>query len=186
MINKEITLAGQKIGYTIKKHRRAKNLRLAISGNGCLVASKPWYVSQKAIEEFILEKARWVVENLERFKNANRHNEFRNSRAGYLAYRNQAERLILKKINEVNNIYQFKFSNISIRNQKTRWGSCSGRGNLNFNYKMIFLPEKIINYIVAHELCHLKEANHSARFWSLVAKTIPDYKIIRKDLKNKN
>jgi len=66
---------------------------------------------------------------------------------------------------------------------RSRWGSCSVSGNLNFNYKLIHLPEDIAEYIVAHELCHLAEFNHSKKFWELVSKTIPDHKLRRKRLK---
>jgi len=103
----------------------------------------------------------------------------------YLTNKKLAKKLILEKIALFNNIYRFKFSGISIRDQKTRWGSCSSRGNLNFNYKIIFLPEKISDYIIFHELCHLKEFNHSKKFWDLVAREITDYKIIRRELRQK-
>ncbi len=71
-------------------------------------------------------------------------------------------------------------------NQRTKWGSCSKKGNLNFNYKIALMPEKIADYIVVHELCHLKEFNHSRKFWNLVVKIIPDYLEIKKELKNKS
>ena len=91
--------------------------------------------------------------------------------------------LALKKIEAFNKIYQFKYNRVSIRNQKTRWGSCSKSGNLNFNYKIALLPEKLVDYIIVHELCHLKEFNHSEKFWALVSITIPDYTIVRTELK---
>ncbi|NCA94384.1 MAG: M48 family peptidase, partial [Sphingobacteriia bacterium] len=77
----------------------------------------------------------------------------------------------------------FEFKKISIRSQRTRWGSCSQAGNLNFNYKLIYLPDKIIDYVIVHELCHLDEFNHSRRFWFLVSEIIPDYRILRRELK---
>jgi hypothetical protein len=184
-MKKEIILAGQKIEYTVRTNKRTKNLRLTITGRGVLTVSRPWYLSGKALERFIVAKTSWIIEKLEYFKKINNQNPFRSSRQEYLTYKQAAERLVVKKINHFNRIYQFRFSQISIRNQKTRWGSCSGRGNLNFNYKLIFLPEKMIDYIIVHELCHLKELNHSNRFWKLVSQTITDYKAIRKDLQKK-
>ncbi len=78
-----------------------------------------------------------------------------------------------------------KFKAIRIKNQKTRWGSCSSQGNLNFNWKIIKEEMKIIDYLVIHEICHLQEMNHSKRFWKLVENLDPDYKIHAKYLKGR-
>ena len=72
---------------------------------------------------------------------------------------------------------------ITIREQKSRWGSCSQKGNLNFNWKLIMAPPQALDYVVVHELCHLYEFNHSPRFWSLVAAQMPDYEVWKKWLK---
>ena len=101
-------------------------------------------------------------------------------------YKENKERALLivkDRIEYFNTFYNFKWNRIVIRNQKTRWGSCSKKGNLNFNYKIALLPPKSADYIIVHELCHLGEFNHSQKFWDLVGETIPDYKAIRKDLR---
>ena len=72
---------------------------------------------------------------------------------------------------------------IAIREQKSRWGSCSSKGNLNFNWKLIMAPPQALDYVVIHELCHLHEFNHSPRFWTLVAGQMPDYEVWKKWLK---
>ena len=72
---------------------------------------------------------------------------------------------------------------VTIREQKTRWGSCSSKGNLNFNWKLIMAPPQCLDYVVIHELCHLHEFNHSPRFWSLVSAQMPDYEPWKKWLK---
>ena len=72
---------------------------------------------------------------------------------------------------------------IAIRNQRSRWGSCSKKGNLNFNYKIVFLSPEQQDYIIVHEICHIKEFNHAKSFWDLVAETIPDWKKIRGELR---
>lgn len=76
------------------------------------------------------------------------------------------------------------YGRITIRNQKTRWGSCSGKGNLNFNCLLMLAPTEVIDYVVVHELCHRKEMNHSAAFWNEVGKVIPDYRKFEKWLKD--
>jgi len=184
-MKKEIIIAGQKIPYSVKKRRGSRNLRLTINSQGGLTATNPWYLSERAIEKFIQSKAAWIIEKLNYWQNYASKNVWRSSNQEYLSYKKAAERLVLKKIDYFNNHYQFKFSRVSIRNQKTRWGSCSSHGNLSFNYKLVFLPDKLINYVIVHELCHLRELNHSPRFWKLVAQKITNYPAIRKDLQKK-
>ena len=97
--------------------------------------------------------------------------------------REQASRLVESRIKYFNDFYNFKINRITIKNQKTRWGSCSSKGNLNFNYKIIYLKPALADYLIVHELCHLGELNHSKRFWALVSQTIPDYVSINKELR---
>lgn len=103
----------------------------------------------------------------------------------YAKYKEVAREVAHKKLEEFNKIYNFKYGKISIKNQKTRWGSCSRSGNINFNYKIALLPDRLADYIIVHELCHLGEFNHSKNFWNLVEKTIPDYEQRREELKKK-
>jgi hypothetical protein len=101
----------------------------------------------------------------------------------YLKHREAARALAKRRIEHFSPIYQVSVRRISIRNQKTRWGSCSTRGNLNFNYKIALIPEHLADYIIVHELCHLREFNHSANFWNLVAQTFPNHLEIREELR---
>ena len=101
----------------------------------------------------------------------------------YLELKEQARALVNSRLDYFNLHYKFKYGRVSIRNQKSRWGSCSSKGNLNFNYKIVLLPSHLADYIIVHELCHLKEFNHSQKFWSLVGEILPDYKKLQRELK---
>lgn len=107
----------------------------------------------------------------------------RRNHGQYLKEKQNAFNLAKERLEYFNKFYNYKWNRIIIRNQKTRWGSCSKKGNLNFNYKIALLSSEMADYIIVHELCHLKEFNHSRNFWELVEKTIPNYKKIKQKLK---
>lgn len=176
----------KKITYKLKKSKRAKRMRLAVYCDGSIVVTGPFGVEQSIVEKFIADKRQWLVEKILFFKRANNKNIRVFSREDYLENKDKALFLVNDRINFYNKIYGFSFNKIFIKNQKTCWGSCSSRGNLNFNYKIIFLPQKHQDYIIAHEICHLKEFNHSRRFWALVKKVLPDYLDIKKELRDNN
>lgn len=94
--------------------------------------------------------------------------------------------LVENRLHYFNKFYNFKINRVAIKNQSTRWGSCSSKGNLNFNYKIIYLKPELADYLIVHELCHLGQLNHSKKFWLLVSKTIPNYVIINKELRKTN
>jgi predicted metal-dependent hydrolase len=107
----------------------------------------------------------------------------RRNRRQYLAVKEDARRLVRERIAHFNGGYGFAVGKVFIKNHKSRWGSCSQKGNLNFNYKIALLPPELADYIVVHELCHLREFNHSPRFWRLVEEAIPDHLARRKALR---
>lgn len=92
------------------------------------------------------------------------------------ALADKALRCIPQRVEHFAKIVGVSYGKITIRSQKTRWASCSSRGNLNFNCLLMLTPEDVIDYVVVHELCHRKEMNHSKAFWNEVEKVIPDYK----------
>ena len=91
-------------------------------------------------------------------------------------YRNSAREVFTKRVAFYHAITGGNYTSITIRDQKSRWGSCSSRGTLSFNYRLIFAPPKVLDYVVVHELCHLTHMNHSKDFWNMVASVMPDYK----------
>ena len=95
----------------------------------------------------------------------------------------RALRVIPERVAHFAPLVGVTYGRITIRNQRTRWGSCSSRGNLNFNCLLMLVPPKVLDYVVVHELCHRKEMNHSPRFWAEVERIIPDYKTYEKWLK---
>lgn len=92
-------------------------------------------------------------------------------------------RLVEHKIDLYNKHYRCDLNDIKIKKMKSRWGSCSRKKNLNFNAKLIYLPDDLIDYVIVHELCHLIEFNHSRSFWNLVAQTVPDHRKMRAELR---
>ncbi len=93
----------------------------------------------------------------------------------YLVHKEPARAVIQARLALYNQHYQFAWNRVSIRNQRRCWGSCTSLKNLNFSYKLYFLPTELLDYIIVHELCHLAELNHGRKFWELVAEQIPDY-----------
>jgi len=182
--SKHLEVGGQEINYILKTVSRARRLRLAVYPDGRVVLTKPRFVSELSAEKMVKEKADWVLSRLADF----REKGFVSREDGakkYLKYKAEAYDLVSRRLKYFNQHYQFAYNKISIRNQSSRWGSCTSKKNLNFNYRIYFLPPDLADYIIVHELCHLKEMNHSARFWQLVAKVIPDFLAKRRELKKK-
>lgn len=184
-MQKEIQLKNENVTYQLRESGRARCLRITVHPGGELSATLPRGMDIRKMENFIRQKAEWILRKINLAKKRKPSMLLpKSSRRDYLAHKEVARKLANAKLQEFNEYYKLDYRRISIRNQKTRWGSCSRKGNLNFNYRIVHLPEKYLNYIVVHELCHLKELNHAKGFWSLVAQTIPDHKEIRKEIRN--
>lgn len=183
-MEKEVLLSNRKIKYILKRSQRAKYQRLVISYDGKITLTVPWWSTVCSAEKFLSEKSPWIIKKLKHFEKYKNKTVLKSSRRDYKKYKENARKLVLDRLNHFNQFYNFSWKSISIRNQKTRWGSCSCQGSLNFHYKIIFLPDELRDYIIIHELCHLKEFNHSGEFWDLVEKTVPGYKRARRKLRN--
>lgn len=182
-MKKNIELLKKDIEYTLRVSRRAKRMRLAIYCDGAFVVTVPRAMNQGLIEKFIVQHARWIVNKIEHFKTVPSFVFKSKGKSGFLKHKEEAQILAENRIIHFNAVYKFDFNKIHIKNQKTRWGSCSKKGNLNFNYKIALLPSHLADYIIVHELCHLGEFNHSRKFWNLVARTIPEYLERRSELR---
>lgn len=170
---------GRDLAYTLRINSRAKNARLAVKRDGTVRVTVPRIpFARKLAESFIKDKWDWIWEQIAKAPPVSL------AKPGeYLKYKEIARAKIEKKVEEINRIYNYQYGRVSIKRTSSRWGSCSAKRNLNFHYKLIFLPEEMMNYVVAHEICHLKELNHSKGFWKLVEIAVPDYKRIIKDFK---
>ena len=171
--------------YKVRQSARAKRMRVTIYRDGSVVATVPRFFDLKILDKFILAKKDWILEKVQKFLRSPLRFLKNSSKRDLKKYRSEVLLLIQERLTYYNQSYNFNYYRVSIRNQKSRWGSCSKKGNLNFNYKIFFLPAEIRDYIIVHELCHLQEFNHSKNFWNLVEKTIPNYRQIRKSLKLK-
>lgn len=101
----------------------------------------------------------------------------------YKTHKETARRIISERLSYWSECTGYVYQRVAIRNQKSRWGSCTEGGNLNFSYKLMFLPPELMDYIIVHELCHTEELNHSRAFWHLVASVLPDYRERQKALR---
>lgn len=185
-MKRKIFFHNQEIEYKLKKSKRAKRIRIAVYCDTSVVVILPYGIKENVAEKFLSAKAAWILDKIFYFKKYGKLIFIKNNNREYLKNKDTAYNLVLEKINYFNKIYKLKFNAIIIKRQKTRWGSCSKKGNLNYNYKILFLPKHIADYIIVHELCHLKEFNHSRKFWNLVAQAVPNYLEIKRELKTRN
>jgi len=182
-MNKSIKVNETQLDYTLRKSTRSRRMRLAVYCDGSVVVTMPHWMGETTAERFIRQKAQWLIDKIAFFKTHKTPMVTRGTKAEYLKNKEATRALVTERLAYFNQFYNFRFSAITIRNQKTRWGSCSRKGNLNFNYKLSLLPAAVADYIIVHELCHLAEFNHSLRFWDLVARTVPEHRKLRKELR---
>lgn len=171
------------IPYTLKRSRRARHIRVAVSCEAVTVTAPHW-LAEHHIERFVADKAPWIEKTIAWYKaHTTPLQTAGTAQPSYGACRGRALKLVKEKLAFWNSQYGYSFHHVVIRNQRSRWGSCSKDGNLNFNYRILFLPEPLQDYIVVHELCHLRELNHSRKFWALMKQAIPDFVERKRELR---
>ena len=181
---KELKIKDQKIPYNVRMSRRARRMRISVGSDAGVMVTLPWGFRTDQADKFVRDKQSCILKSLDYFKRFKGRIFIKSNRREYLSRKREALTLAQNKVLQWNKVYGFLYRRINIKNQKTRWGSCSKKGNLNFNYKIVHLPEYLVDYLVVHELCHLKELNHSRDFWGLVERAIPDYKKLRRQLRS--
>lgn len=163
-----------------------KTCAIEIKANGDIVVRAPLYMSGRMITEFVNSKRDWIDNSRQRLTQKQKQREELDpiSPADLKILANKASIVIPAKVKYYADIIGVTYGRITVRNQKTRWGSCSSTGNLNFNCLLMLTPEEVLDYVIVHELCHRKHMNHSKDFWREVEKVIPEYKTSYAWLKN--
>lgn len=161
-----------------------KTLAIQITPDGSVKVRAPKRCPKSTIESFLDEKESWILKHVNKamqnppvMKNLLSVQE----RNRYIKI---ARDIFTQKTAYYASILNVTYGRITIREQKTRWGSCSSEGNLNFNWRLIFAPEEVLDYIVVHELAHRREMNHSQAFYAIVKSILPDYKKSQKWLRD--
>lgn len=169
------------ISYTLIRSSR-KSLSIVIKPTGAVEVRCPKRCSKREIDAFVVSKEAWIRKHLEIIAAKPRISALSETELRELA--DQAAAVLPEKVRFFAGRIGVTYGRITIRCQRTRWGSCSARGNLNFNCLLMLCPDAVQDYVVIHELCHRKEMNHSSEFWAEVEKYCPDYRIYRKCLKD--
>ncbi len=161
--------------YQLIRSKR-KTLALELRPEGLLVRA-PFGATSAQIERFIAGHERWIRTHSEKLERARARQgaDDKLSPEQLRALAEQAKRVIPARVEYYAQKIGVRYGRITIRNQRTRWGSCSSRGNLNFNCLLMLTPPEVVDSVVVHELCHRLEMNHSERFYSEVLRVFPDY-----------
>lgn len=168
-----------KIGeYNVEVRRsKRKSAAIKITADMQIVVYVPLYVSDNEIERMVISKSKWIDEHMLKVQSTiderSKLEKITFEQVKELA--DQAVEYIPKRVKYYAEKENFVYNKITIKNLVSRWGSCSTKGNLNFNCLLMLTPDYVIDYIVVHELCHLREMNHSEKFWAEVEKIMPDY-----------
>lgn len=164
-----------------------KTIAIQINSDGNVTVRAPKRATNRDIERVLREKATWIDQNIEKMRKIREQVE--NDEKLCLSperirkLTQEAYQYIPERVKHFSELIGVDYGRITVRKQKTRWGSCSRKGNLNFNCLLMLAPASIIDYVVIHELCHRKEMNHSQRFWNEIQKVCPEYREYEKWLK---
>ncbi|MSU80978.1 M48 family metallopeptidase [Anaerobutyricum soehngenii] len=164
-----------------------KTVAIQVNSNLSVTVRAPRSASEKDIEEILKKKEAWISKHIEKIKETKERVEAepteKLTREKVIALAEEALKVIPERVEYFAKVIGVTYGKITVRNQKTRWGSCSSKGNLNFNCLLMLAPPEVLDYVVVHELCHRKQMNHSKAFWLEVEKVLPNYKEVRKWLK---
>lgn len=155
-----------------------KTIAIQITPKGEVIVRCPRRMADADVQTFLEQKRAWIQKQLSQCKPAEPF-----SQAELNRFRQQTRSLVTQLAAHYAPIVGVDYGRITVRAQRTRWGSCSSKGKLNFNCLLALVPAQVADYIVVHELCHRREMNHSPRFWAEVEKVLPDYRSCEQWLK---
>ncbi len=164
-------------------YTRRKSLGLQIKSDGRVYARVPERTSDEVIRYFIEKHTAWILRKRSRLVNVPQASVTRLPEVTSEAGKRQIRRLVTQRVAYYAGMMGVAYGRISMRNQRTRWGSCSSDGNLNFNCRLLFVPPELVDYVVVHELAHRRHMNHSPEFWQEVERYLPDYRERREKLR---
>ena len=171
---------GLTVNYSIIRSDR-KTIAIQMQPDGNVVVRAPKRMRMEEIKRFVESKAEWIEKHL---LNRTTFNQEKLTDQEMKMLREKARAVVTEKVQYYAPLIGVTYNQIAIRAQHTRWGSCSSKGNLNFNCLLGLTPPEVLDYVVVHELCHRIELNHSKQFWDAVERTMPDYKVHRKWLRD--
>jgi len=177
----EKALTEADITFSLLRSRR-RTIAVQVRPGGEVIVRAPLHLSERKIRRFVSEHSDWIRRNTEKLARAAAEAEPL-SETELKSLAKQAALYFSEKATVYAERVGVTYGRITIRHQKTRWGSCSAKGNLNFNCLLMLAPEEVREYVIVHELCHRLEMNHSPRFWAEVERVCPDYRKYRKWLK---
>lgn len=170
--------------YRLKLIRsNRKTILLKIDRDLSVTVNAPRYISKTELDRFIESKSGWIQKHLELAKRARAESESINFNSQMLSeLKKQASAVLPERVGYYAEVLNVKYSKLTVRLNISNWGSCSSKGNLNFNALLMLMPPEVIDYVVVHELCHRLFMNHSPKFWSAVSTVLPDCDRSRKYL----
>lgn len=169
----------------IKSRRRTVSIE--VHTDGSVILRAPNRITKKELDIFIDKHMSWIESKQQLMKERKEEKIPTNAKAfDTLTSKERAviRDTFIRKVEYYSKIMNVTVGRVTIRNQKTRWGSCSSKGNVNFNYNLYYMPEELLDYVVVHELSHRKYMNHSQSFWCEVEKYCPEYMLCRRRLKD--
>ena len=164
----------------IERSSRAKNLSLTVRPFKGVRVAVPPRVSFAHAEMFARSKAGWIKKHLDKMERL--EHEAQVIKKNHPIDRVEARKYLVARLNQLSEKYGFTYNKVFVKNQKTRWGSCSGKNNINLNMNLVRLPQELIDYTLLHELVHTRVKNHSQRFWDQLDKLLGDAKRLDKKL----